>query len=79
MPAEAGLEKLDRGLLIGAGIGAKHAQSGAVVDRGVLVVALSTPGASCDRLDELHVDLHVMAGALLLVALPPPGVALIAL
>jgi hypothetical protein len=44
-----------------------------------LVVALSAARSGGDRLDELHVDLHVMAGALLLVALPAPGVAFVTL
>jgi hypothetical protein len=44
-----------------------------------LVVALSAARPGDYRLDELHVDLHVMAWALLLVTLPPSRVALVSL
>src|SRR4051794_27371275 len=59
--------------------GPKHPKSGAVVDRGVLVVALAAARSGGDRLNKLDVDLHVMTGPLLLVALPPSCVTLVAL
>jgi hypothetical protein len=53
------VEELDRGLLVVAWVDPQHADAGAVVDRGVLVVLL--PGAG-KRFDELHVDLDAVAG-----------------
>lgn len=63
------VDEADRGLLIMGRIGAKDAQAGAVVDRGVLLVALLPPGLP-ERFDELHVDLQRVTWALLLVSLP---------
>jgi hypothetical protein len=53
-------------------------QPGAVVDGGELVVLLGLGGAG-KRLDELDVELDAVAGQWLLIALPAPGVALVAL
>ena len=46
------VEELDRGLKVVVGIDPQHADPGAVIDRGVLLVLLA--GAR-QRLDELHV------------------------
>lgn len=61
------VEELDRGGLVVARVDPQHSQAGAVVDRGVLVVLLRS--SSSDGLDELHVDLDLMARQRLLVAL----------
>jgi hypothetical protein len=70
------VDELDRGLLVVPVVDPQHAQPGAVIDRGVLVVLLAGPR---QRLDELDVDLHPMAGHWFLVSLPAPVVTLVAL
>ncbi|QRP45450.1 hypothetical protein [Amycolatopsis sp. FDAARGOS 1241] len=73
-------EELDRGLLVRARVDPQDAQAGAVIDRGVLVeLPPALVGAGGDRLDELDVDLQLVARTLFLVALPPLLVALVAL
>ena len=64
--------------LVVARVGPQHAEPRAVVDRRVLVVALLA-ALLTEWLDELHVDLQLVAGALFLVALPPGFAALVAL
>jgi hypothetical protein len=76
------VDELDRGLLIQLRIDSQHPRPGAVVDRGELVLLVAptaSAGYTGDRFDELHVDLHVMAWPLFLVALPPFVVPLVAL
>lgn len=63
------VDELDGGLLVVARVGAEDPEPGAVIDRGVLVVAL-LPACLAQWLDELHIDLELVAGALLLIALP---------
>ena len=58
------------------GVDPQHADAGAVIDRGVLVVLLAGPG---ERFDELDVDLDAVAGQRFLVAFPASVVALVAL
>src|SRR5450755_1409183 len=70
------VEELNGGLLVTAGKGPEHADSGAVVNGCELVMPLSR---ALDWLDELHVDLDPLTGQLLLVALPAVPVALVAL
>jgi hypothetical protein len=71
------VQERDRGLLGVALIHPQYPEPGAVIDGGVLVVALRRgPG---DGVDELHVDLDPMTGELFLVALPAAVVALVAL
>jgi hypothetical protein len=60
----------DRNSLVVARIGAQDPQSGAIVDCGVLVVALLLPGLT-KWFNEFHVHLQLVAGSLFLVALPP--------
>jgi hypothetical protein len=72
------VDERDRGLLVAARVGAQYPQPGAVVDGGELV-ELAPPALLAERLDELHVDLQLVARALLLVASPTAVVALVAL
>lgn len=72
------IDELDRGLLVVARVGAQDPDAGAVVDRGVLILALLLPCLP-EWLDELHVDLQGAARSLLLVALPTRLGALVAL
>ncbi|MEV6296834.1 hypothetical protein AB0M41_41995 [Streptomyces sp. NPDC051896] len=77
------VEELDGGVLVQRRVDPQDAQVGAVVDRGELDVLVATAAAALghrgERLDELDVDLDAVAGQLLLVALPSPVVALVAL
>lgn len=73
------VQELDRRPLVRPRVDLQNPQPGAVIDRGVLAVALLAAGVCGDRFDELDVDLHLVAGALLLVALPALLVALVAL
>nr|WP_219420446.1 hypothetical protein [Pseudonocardia nigra] len=50
-PPEDVVEEGDRGLLVGLGVDLEHAEPGAVVDRGELVVATS---ATCGEAGGLH-------------------------
>ena len=61
------VDELDRRFLVQTLIDAQDPQPRAVVDRRELVVPAS---GSLERLDELHVELHLVAGLGLLVALP---------
>jgi hypothetical protein len=63
------IDEPDPGLLIVRREGLQHPQAGAVIDSGVLVVALLLAGLA-EGFDELHVDLEGVAWALLLVAVP---------
>lgn len=54
------VDEADRGLLIVGRVGLQHAQAGAVIDGGVLVVALLLARLA-QRFDELHVHLQGMA------------------
>jgi hypothetical protein len=65
-------------VLVAPVIDAQHAQAGAVIDGGELVVPLGLGGAG-KRLDGLDVDLDAVAGQRLLIALPAPVVALVPL
>jgi len=92
-PGDDVVGELDGGLLVAGVVDAQHPQPSAVVDGGVLVVLLAPgPGSrgrglSGSRLcwcggdggDELHVDLNVVAGQLLLLPLPPPVLRLVPL
>ena len=68
------VDELDRGFLVATWIDTQHPQSGAVVDRGELVVlgapADGGPGRGLEWLNEFDVDLDLVSGQLLLVALP---------
>jgi hypothetical protein len=77
-PLQDVVEELDGRGLVELGIYAQHAQAGAVIDGGELVVLLRL-GSTCQRPDELHVELDPVAGQWLLIALPPAVVALVAL
>ncbi len=70
------VDELDRALLAEPVVEAKNADARAVVDRGELVVPLA---CALQGGDELHVNLDLVAGLGLLVALPALGVAPIAL
>ena len=76
-PLEEVVEELDGCFLVVLRIDAQHAYAGAVVNGGELVVLFV--GDAWYRGDELHVDLHLVAGLGLLVALPALGVSLVAL
>jgi hypothetical protein len=76
------VDELDGRLLVQLRVDPQHPQPGAVVDRGELVALVPTAapaGCADDGFDELDVDLHVMAGPLFLVPLPPLVVPLVAL
>jgi hypothetical protein len=77
------VEELDRGGLVERRVDPQDAQTGAVVDRGELVVLVAAAAAPLghrgERFDELHVDLHAVAGQLLLAPLPSAVVPLVAL
>jgi hypothetical protein len=77
-PLQHIVQELDGGLLVELGIAAQHAQAGAVVDGGELVVRLGLGGAG-QRLDEPDVELDAVAGQGLLIALPAPVMALMPL
>jgi hypothetical protein len=49
------VDELDRGRLVAALVDPQHTQSGAVVDRGELVVLLAGAGERCDELD-VHLE-----------------------
>ena len=70
------VDELDRGLLIQAVVDFENAQSGAVVDSGVLVVLLAD---AADGFDELDVELDRVARLRLLITLPALLVPLVAL
>ena len=72
------VDELDRGLLVVAGICAQYPDASAVIDRGVLVVALLAAGLA-EWFDECHVDLQLVAWTLLVIALPPGVRALVSL
>ena len=76
-PLEEVVEELDGGGLVALGVDAQHPDAGAVVDGGELVVLFG--GHARNGGDELDVDLHLVAGLGLLVALPPLFVALVSL
>jgi len=69
----------DGGLLVASRVGPQHPEPGAVVDGGELVVLLASHALLAQGLDELDVDLQLVAGALLLVAFPPQRPPLVAL
>ena len=71
------VDELDGRLLVEGPVDTQHAEPGAVVDGGELEVLLV--GRSLDGLDELHVDLDLVARELLLVTLPTLLEALVAL
>src|SRR6266545_315858 len=70
------VDELDRALLTETVVDAQHAQPRAVVDRGALVVGLA---CAPKRGDELRVDLDLVTGLGLLVALPALAVTPVAL
>ena len=51
----------DGGLLVAAGVGPQHPQSGAVVDGGELVV-LAPPAGLAEGFDEFHIHLQLWPG-----------------
>jgi hypothetical protein len=69
------VDELDRGFLVAAWVDTQHTQSGAVVDRGELVVlgapADGGPGRGLEWLNEFDVDLDLISGQLLFVAFLP--------
>jgi hypothetical protein len=73
-PLEHIVNELDRGFLVAAWVDAQHTQSGAVVDRSELVVlgapADGGPGRNLQRLNEFDVELDLVTGQLLFIALP---------
>ena len=77
-PLQHIVQELDGRLLVELGIDPQDPQPGAVVNRGELVVLPGLGGAG-KRLDELDVELDPVAGQRLLIALPTPVVALVAL
>jgi len=70
------VQEPDRGALVEPVVDPKDPDPRAVIDRGELVVLLPR---ALQRSDELHVDLHPVAGQRLLVPLPPVDVAPVAL
>lgn len=72
------IDELDRGPLVVTWVRTQDPDAGAVIDRGVLVVALLSSGLP-ERFDERHIDRQGMARALLLVTLPSCLSALVAL
>jgi hypothetical protein len=78
-PLQQVVQELDGGLLVAPVIEAQHSEPGAVVDGGELVVLLGLVGGAGKRLDELDIELDAVAGQRLLIALPAPVVALVAL
>lgn len=60
------VDGLDGGLLVVIRMGPHGAQPGAVIDRGVLAMAL-LPGGPAQRLNEFHVNLQLVARSLLLI------------
>src|SRR5947207_6805246 len=72
------VDELDRGLLVAARVGAQDPQPGAVVDRGELIVLAPATGLA-ERLDELDIDLQLVARARLFIPLPAAVMALVPL
>jgi hypothetical protein len=64
--------------LVAAGVDAQHPEPGAVIDGGELGVLLAA-ALLTQRFAELDVDPQLVAGALLLVALPAQAVSSVAL
>jgi hypothetical protein len=63
---------------IAVGVEPQHSQPGAIIDGGELVELLA-PARALYGINELHIDLNLMTGELLLIALPPAIMAFIAL
>ena len=63
------VDEHDRGLLVVLGVSAQHSLTGAIINGGVLVLALFLPGLP-QRFDELHVDTERVPRALFLIGLP---------
>jgi len=70
------VDELGCSLLVVAVVDAQHADAGAVVDRGELVVLLAL---GADGPDELDIDLDPVSGQWFLVTLPTVDMALVAL
>ena len=66
----------DGGLLVAAWVGAEYPKPGAVVDGGELVVLLAPQTLLAERFDELHINLQLVTGTLLLILLPAQRAAL---
>ena len=73
------VDEADRGLLVAAWVGAQDSEPGAVVDGGELVVLLAPQTLLAKGFDELHVDLQLVPGPLLLIPLPPQAMTLVPL
>lgn len=72
------VEQMDGSPLVIARIGVQHPQPGTVINRGVLEVLFRLPGLSYG-LEELHIHLQFVHGALRFITLPPGLSALVAL